>query len=98
MSEQVPPNKEERLRACMRRLGDRYKVAIDRMDRHTPPAYLSGEEFEFMTSRRRLRDWFEDRMGYLQDEYRIAINNADNIIGKQRLYDHTLRQTKLPPR
>lgn len=35
-----------------------------------------------------LQYWFQDRYQYLQTEYATAINEAENIIGKQWLYDH----------
>lgn len=72
---------EHMIQECMERHARRYRDA--RWDRLVEP-HCS-----------RLREWFGTRMEYLQEEYRTAINEADNIIGKQWLYD---RRPKLPER
>jgi len=78
-------NREVAIRECMERLGKRYRQA---QGQTTTISITSDAGMARCAEvRRQLREWFEDRMEYLQEEYRKAINDADNIIGKQWHYD-----------
>lgn len=39
--------------------------------------------------------WIEARREYLAEQYRLALNEADNIIGKQWSYDNRPASSKL---
>jgi len=71
----------ENILHCMERHDQRYR-AMTMFSTHPSDTAL------------RLREWFEARMDYLTEEYRRAINAADNIIGRQWLFD---ARPKLPP-
>jgi len=50
-----------------------------------------AREHQIRLVRAELRIWFLMRMDYLEREYLAAINAADNIIGKQWLFDQRPR-------
>lgn len=86
-------NREVAIRECMERLSKRYRWAQG--DTTAMPTGSPLEMERCRSVRAQLREWFEARMEYLQDEYRRAINDSDSIIGKQGRFD---RRPTLPPR
>lgn len=87
-------NEEQRIHACMERLAKRYRAA----QAQTSTELIQRDMDAAAKLRRQLREWFEARMEYLQDEYRMSINRSDNIIGKQWAYDQRPRLDGLTDR
>lgn len=88
-------NEQQRIHACMERLAKRYKDAQAAVAYEGYRFASAEERAAINTVRWQLLQWFEDRMEYLQGEYRMSVNRADNIIGKQWLYDQRVRLPKV---
>lgn len=93
------PNKVASLERALTRLSERWDKAIGAaMSRE--PLTATGMRFTPRMSdddRRRLWEWFNARYSYLQEQYRRAINERDNIIGKQWLFDQRPKLNKELP-
>lgn len=76
-------NEQQMIHGCMERLSKRYRAA----QAATSVAQIRDDYPAAQQLRTQLREWFEARMDYLQEEYRMSINRCENIIGKQWLYD-----------
>lgn len=73
------------------RVAHSLRVCADRYRRMT---FFKMPRAEFEA----LREWFEAWHIELQRAYADALNEADNVIGKQWAYDDTMKQVALPAR
>lgn len=95
-------SKVDLIAAALTRLSTRWDQAVGRASTNIPRV-VSGIHDETVVQytarmpaedRRMLGMWFTDRYNYLQAEYANAINEADNIIGKQWLFDQRPKMAK----
>lgn len=99
------PDKVALLAAALNRLSERWDLAIGRAQTKTGyKLNRTHDEIELdlhtcmpASDRQKLGEWFTARYQYLDEEYRSAINAADNIIGKQWLYDRRPKLNKELP-
>lgn len=73
----------------------RHEMIHEMMRGHSARYWRVSGRIQNTDVMRRTREWFEDWHRVLEEQYLIAVNDADNIIGKQWHYDNGLRLARL---